>query len=271
MQGKVVLVGANFRSWVSAVRHLYTLLAVGVWTPVAADAESTPQRFRPPHPQPPYLETTVSQYMVSMFEADRAAIAALLPPGLEAASTNTIGVSHFLRSRGDGFAPIEASFVFAELEGFDDPAGGKGRHMLWGLYSADLELAALADVLGLPMKVGTTAIDESNNGLVAWGHSDGEPVIVSGISPKSHGPITLGGVLHYPSLQRNPATAEGVELKIQPISWTASVHPADLVSIRLNFPKGHKLHRLEPKRLLYSYFAQDVNFAFGNEPKVPST
>lgn len=271
MQGNVVLVGANFRNWVSAVRHLYALLAVGVWTPAAAEADSPRVRLKPPSPQPPYLETTVSEYMVSLFETDRSVIESLLPPGLNPAPTNTVGVSHFVLGAADGprvaLAPYEATFIFAEIEGRDDPSGNKGRHVLWGLYSEDLEVAALADVLGLPMRVGTTAIRETEGEWIAAGNSGGEPMIVSGISPKGNGPITLGGVLHYPSLRYKSIPGDGVELDIQPISWTASVQIADLVSMKLNFPVGHPLERLEPRRLLYSYFGQDLNFEFGSTPR----
>ncbi len=272
MQGNVVLVGANCRTWVSAVRHLYALLAVGIWTPPAAQPSAAPLRFRPPYPQPPYLETNVGEYMVSLFEADRAAIQSLLPPGVQAASTNTVGVSHY--NIGDetawssGLAPFQATYVFAEVEGRDDPSGGKGRHVLWGLYSPDLVVASLAGILGLPMQVGTTAFAERGAELQGAGLSEGEEIIVSGISPKGDGPVTLGGVLHYPSIRHNVAAGTpSPELVIQSIAWTAKVQTADLVSMKLNLPEGHLVSQLKPKKLLYAYFGRDVNFEFGDVPR----
>ncbi|MSQ59976.1 MAG: hypothetical protein EXR36_10130 [Betaproteobacteria bacterium] len=267
--GSVVLVGANCRSWVSAVRHLYGLLAVGIWSPPAT--APSPNRFAPPYPHPPYLETNVREYMVSMFEAERAAIQSLLPPGVQAASTNTVGISHYIIEDGagssPGLAPFQATFIFAEVEGRDDPSGGKGRHMLWGLYSEDLALAALAGVLGLPMETGTTAFAESGGGVRGAGLSEGKEVIVSGINPKGDGPVTLGGVLHYPWVRQKAEAIPSPELVIQSVAWTAKVRTADLVSVKLNFPESHRMNRLKPKKLLYAYFGRDVNFEFGDVPK----
>ncbi len=280
MQGSVVMVGANFRTWVSAVRHLYGLLAVGIWTPTAAVAAPSPQRYAPPYPQPPYLETNVGGYMVSLFEADRSTIQSLLPPDVEAAASNTVGVSHYVVGNNPGaevgsgavLAPFQATYVFAEVEGRDDPSGGKGRHVLWGLYSQDLVVATLGDILGLPMRVGTTVFTEKGAVLQGSGISEDDQIIVSGIRPKGDGPVTLGGVLHYPSIRHKAVTdamqTPSPELLIQPIAWTASVLMADLVSMKLNFPENHPLKGLEPRKLLYAYYGRDVSFAFGDTPRV---
>ncbi|MFN0313760.1 MAG: hypothetical protein ACKVQA_01805 [Burkholderiales bacterium] len=267
--GSVVLVGANCRSWVSAVRHLYRILAVGVWSPPATSP--SPHCFAPPYPQPPYLETNVGEYMVSMFEAERAAIQSLLPPGVQAAPANTVGISHYIikdaTGLSPGLAPFQATYIFAEVEGRDDPSGGRGRHMLWGLYSQDLALTALADVLGLPMQMGTTGFSESGARICGAGLGEGKQVIVSGISPKGDGPVTLGGMLHYPSVRQKAGAISSPELVIQSIAWTAKVQMADLVSVGLHFPEGHPISRLKPKKLLYAYFGRDVNFEFGDAPR----
>ena len=96
VKNNVVLVGANFRTWVSAVRHLYALLALGAGAPDAADAGTVCPRFGALYPKPSSLYANVDEYMVSVFEADRVIIEALLPQGMRAAASNTVGVSHYV-------------------------------------------------------------------------------------------------------------------------------------------------------------------------------
>ena len=112
--------------------------------------------FDPLYPKPPYLQTNVDEYMVTVFEADRDAIQALLPANIRPAASNTVGISHYVVREGAGLAPYEASYIFAEVEGFDDPAGGKGRWFLYGLYSPDRAVAALREVLGFSPRQSST-------------------------------------------------------------------------------------------------------------------
>lgn len=233
----------------------------------AADGFSAAPAFDPLYPSPPYLQTNVDEYMVIVWEADRAAIEALLPPGVRPAATNTVGMSHYVVREGAGLAPYEATYVFAEVEGMDDPGGGKARWFLWGLYSPDRAVAALREVMGFAPRLGTTRVTESGRKMRGAGSRDGKEILVSEILNKGDA-ATVGGTLHYPALRNVPtmmgnATASS-DLVLHPISWTARVTMADPVSVKLNLADNHPLKRLEPKKLLYGYSGKDVNFVFGH-------
>jgi hypothetical protein len=234
---------------------------------VAADNFSAAPAFDPLYPNPPFLQTNVDEYMVIVWEADRAAIEALLPPGIKPAATNTVGMSHYVVREGAGLAPYEASYVFAEVEGMDDPGGGKARWFLWGLYSPDRAVAALREVMGFAPRLGTTRVTESGKKMRGAGTRDGKEILASEILSKGEA-AAAGGTLHYAVLRNVPtmmgnATASS-ELVMHPVSWTGRVTMADPVSVKINLPDAHPLKKLEPKKLLYGYSGKDVNWVFGH-------
>jgi len=252
------------RRWLA----LLAALAMGAPPAICADNFGRAWSLDPLYPSPPYLQTNVDEYMVTVYETDRDAIQALLPAGIRPAASNTVGISHYVVRQGTGLAPYEASYIFAEVEGFDDPAGGKGRWFLYGLYSPDRAVAALREVLGFSSRLGTTKVVESGKRLRGAGSREGKELFSTEIQAKSDGPAALGGVLHYPVLRQFPnvdgqgASASG--LVVHHIAWTANVQMAEPVSVKLTFPDGHPLSKLQPKRLLYAYFGKDVNFVFGH-------
>ncbi len=247
----------------------FALACAAVLSPpvVAADNFSAAPAFDPLYPNPPFLQTNVDEYMVIVWEADRAAIEALLPPGIKPAASNTVGMNHYVVREGAGLAPYEASYVFAEIEGMDDPGGGKARWFLWGLYSPDRAVAALREVMGFAPRLGTTRVTESGKKMRGAGTRDGKEILSSEIMNKGEAAVA-GGTLHYGVLRNMPtmmgnATASS-ELVMHPISWTGRVTMADPVSVKINLPDAHPLKKLEPKKLLYGYSGKDVNFVFGH-------
>lgn len=243
------------------------MVATCLGGPVRAEGFAAQPSFDPLYPNPPWLQTNVDEYMVTVFEADRAAIQALLPPGIRPAAGNTVGLSHYIVREGSGLAPYEATYLFAEVEGFDDPSGGKGRWFLWGLYSPDRAVVALRDIMGIGPRLGTTRIDTSGRRIRGSGSRDGKVVLASEITLKGDGPAPVGGVLHYPSLRVRPTALGGLagsELVLSRLPWHAKLQMADPVSVTLDFPADHPLKKLEPKKLLYAYTGKDVNWMFGH-------
>jgi hypothetical protein len=255
------------RAW-RAVAGIITAfgLSLAATAAAAGDFRSAPA-IDPLYPNPPFLQTNVDEYMVTVWEADRAAIAAMLPPGIEPAATNTVGMSHYVVREGAGLAPFEATYVFAEVEGFDDPGGGKGRWFLWGLYSPDRAVTALREVFGFGPRLGTTKVAETGKRLRGAGSWNGKEVLASEVVAKADPPVSVGGVLHYPGMRNVPtvlgATASS-ELLLHRIAWTAKVQMADPVSVKIDLPDGHPLRKLAPKKLLYAYYGKDVNWVFGH-------
>jgi hypothetical protein len=255
---------ANLRALVAVGLAALGLLSGGA---VHAQGFAAPPSFDPLYANPPWLQTNVDEYMVTVFEADRAAIQALLPAGIRPAASNTVGLSHYIVREGAGLAPYEATYLFAEVEGFDDPSGGKGRWVLWGLYSPDRVVVALRDIMGIAIRVGTTKIDVSGRRMRGAGSRDGKVVLASEISLKGDGPAPAGGVLHYPALRVRPTvhgTLANSELVLSRLPWHAKLQMADPVSVTLDFPAEHPLRKLEPKKLLYAYTGKDVNWMFGH-------
>jgi len=256
------------------IRIVLAAATAAVPLTVSADGFQGSPPFDPLYPKPPYLQTNVDEYMVTVFEADRDAIQALLPPDIRPAASNTVGISHYVVREGAGLAPYEASYIFAEVEGFDDPSGGKGRWFLYGLYSPDRAVAALREVLGFSPRLGTTKVVESGKKLRGAGTRDGKEMFSTEIVAKGDGPAAIGGVLHYPLLRQLPdvtgAKTSASELVVHHVAWTAKVQMADPVAVKLNFPDNHPLTKLQPKKLLYAYFGKDVNFVFGHAEVVKS-
>lgn len=101
----------------AARRARWLAIAAAIALPPGMCAEGfggTPS-FDPLYPKPPYLQTNVDEYVVTVYEADRDAIQALLPAGIRPAVSDTVGISHYVVRQGAGLAPYEASYIFAEV------------------------------------------------------------------------------------------------------------------------------------------------------------
>lgn len=162
-----------------------------------------------------------------------APIEALLPPGVKPAATNTVGLSHYVVREGAGLAPYEATYLFAEVDGYDDPAGGKARWFLWGLYSPDRAVAALREVIGFAPRLGTTKVMESGKRVRGAGSRDGKEVLSSELNVKSDPAVSAGGILHYPQLRTQPTVLGAIgssELVLTRIAWTAKVQMAEPIA-----------------------------------------
>lgn len=256
----------------SLVRRVFVALAsFVVCGSAAADGFTSSPPFDPLYPNPPYLQTNVDEYMVTVWEADRAAIEAVLPPGLRPAASNTVGMSHYIVKEGAGLAPYEASYLFAEVDGFDEPGGPKGRFVLYGLYSPDRVVSAMREVLGFPMRLGATKVVETGKRVRGAGSRDGREVLVSEVVNRNDA-AGAAGTLPYVALRVVP-TAMGnavasSELLMHPVAWTARVTMADPVAVKILLPDNHPLRKLEPKKLLYAYTGRDVNWVFGHSKLV---
>lgn len=260
----------------NTARRLLTLLAlmlsfgIGLGASPYAGAEqyAGAPAFDPLYPPPPYLQRNVNEFMMVVYEADRAAVQALLPPGIVPAPSNSVGVSHYVVREGEGLAPYEATYIYAEVEGFDAPDGSKGRWVLWGLYSPDRVVASLREVIGWPIRLGSTRLVNKRGWLRGAALREENELIISEIVDKGEAPLTVGGVAHYPLLKQLPAAngkdAAVHELLLHRVGYGAKIHMAEPISVTLRFPESHPLYRLRPKKLLYAYYATDVNFSFGD-------
>lgn len=261
MPEKVIWVGANFRLWASAMRHLYSLLTCGLWTP-------RPHLLIPTSPQPPYPEAKVGDYVLAQFEIETRLSRALIPEPLVPARSCAAGLFHYVLGENsklrDGVAPQQATILYVEVEGQDDPAGARGRHLAWGLYSQDSVITALAGALELPIATGSTAIaTEPGESLKIL--AQGEDLrIESAIAPSGYAPVAMGGVFHHCSVTSAAGDDALQNLQVSPISWTAEVQLVDLKSLRMHFPAGHPLADLAPIRPLQCYRGRQVRFALGD-------
>ena len=108
-------------------------------------------------PPPPYLACGAHNLIVR-FEADEAAVRALLPPGLEPAST-IVTLNMYCVRRALGVPPYTRTYIWTDLKGFDAWDGTLGRYVLVGWAEPDGFRAIATRLLHWPAEQGATHVD----------------------------------------------------------------------------------------------------------------
>jgi len=223
-------------------------------------------KLSPLYPPPPYLMTEVSMVSI-VFEADETAIRELLPPGVEPVPEHTVGISMYVCPQGVGLPPFSATYIPVHVEGFDSPTGSKGYWMVYGFYGPDRVTAALREVFGLPVKLGTTRVERQGDRIRAILTRDGAEMIEATIKLKGESLGKISGIGNFPGIKELPSsqgTQTAVsELIVHRLPWHGEYFPAEPVSLTFKVSDKDPLRKLTPKKLLRASYMSSMTFAFG--------
>ena len=195
-------------------------------------------------PPPPYLAYGAHNLLIR-FEADEATIRALLPPGLEPAST-VVTLNMYVVPHGLGIPPYTRSYIWADLKGFDAWDGTQGRYVLVG-WAEPNEFRAIATILlHWPAEQGVTHIEPDGTAEVRATLRVGDADLIVARASRAEGAVgtEFANLLPYvfvdePVLAANrPVKRENVGINQVPFTGTAlelnPLTPSMAHSIRLD-------------------------------------
>ena len=173
---------------------------------------------------PPYLVAGTNHIIVGVVW-EEAAIRKALPAWVTPVEGMTGAINIYQAERGYGLTPYQSAYFWVDVEGYDSASGVKGRWMLQGIYGPDEKTsAALKEYIGLPVRNGTSRIEQTAEGKTAVGTVNGQDFVTVSIKPSNEceaGAVTLN-YLSQTGLTEIPAA--GTVCKAEPIS--ATVHAA---------------------------------------------
>ena len=218
-------------------------------------------------PPPPYLAYGAHNLIVR-FEADEAAVRALLPPGLEPAST-IVTLNMYCVRRALGIPPYTRTYIWTDLKGFDAWDGTLGRYVLVGWAEPDGFRAIATRLLHWPAEQGVTHVDFDGARDVRATLRVGDAGLIVARASRPEGAIgqAFANLLPYVSADEaalaanRPVKRENVGIHHIPFMGTAlQLNP---LSVDFRVQDGHPLAALRPRRLVGAVEVRDGTFALG--------
>ena len=135
-------------------------------------------------------------------------------------------------TRGRVIGAYQAAYLWLDVEGYDSPDGYKGRWMLAGLYGPDrIASDALKTWSGLPVRVGTSRFESTQDGRRAIGVLNGRNVVTAHVKTGTDPFGEAAVLLNYVSL--SPTTGAVIVNQIPAIT---EARPAEALSIDITAP-----------------------------------
>lgn len=227
----------------------------------AAPAQAT----APANPRPPYL-LAQGELLTIAFEADENALRSLLPPGVQPAPGNVVGLNMYHADQVVGLVPYAASYLWIDVAGFDSPEGPKGRWMAEGWYGPEPVPTVFKTQMGFPVQLGVTRLEHQGNHVHAVLNRGGVDVIDATIAVGNAAPASLGAVLNYLTWGPNvtapgmPASSGVVVNRIPAIGEATTATP---VALDFHFSDTDAAKVLRPKRVLGAAYVKLIAGALG--------
>lgn len=213
-----------------------------------------------PRPAPPYLQANAQIISVGVTFAEPA-LRRALPRHITPAPDFTGGINIYQAPAGYGLAPYSAGYLWADIEGYDSPAGGKGRWMLQGMYGPESVATLLREHFGWPVRVGASrseTTERGKRGVVLLGDRE---VISVEIKASSGACQKLNGKANYLS-QLGPTN----KLVINEIPWVGEFCGAEAIAVKVQAPDGDPINALTPTGVLWARETRNFTFSF-SRPK----
>lgn len=176
---------------------------------------------------PPYVVAGTNHIIVGVVW-EEAAVRKALPAWVTPVAGMTGAINIYQAERGYGITPYQSAYFWVDIEGYDSPSGVKARWMLQGIYGPQEKTsAALKTYLGLPVRNGTSRIEQNGDGKTAIGTINGQDFVTVTIKPSNEceaGAVTLNYVSAN-GLTEIPAA--GTVCKAEPLSATVHAPKGD--------------------------------------------
>jgi acetoacetate decarboxylase len=216
-----------------------------------------------------------ARVIIAGYQADPAALAAVLPPGLTPHPSNLVQMNMYdlKADQSSGFGDFSLTYLTVEVEGRDSYAAEgtmpiPGRFFAYYWNSSPRMIAYAREAAGIPAQYGVRRGEVSGGRLTSTLELDGRTVITltAGVTDDHLG--VLGGHLNYYAHRQIPrpegggaALSELIEL---PLPFVADLYQATVEDVVFDFPDGHPAAALAPVQPLTvaSTFYGDVTFTY---------
>ena len=139
--------------------------------------------------------------------------------------------------------------------------------MVYGFYGPDRVTAAMREVFGWPVKLGSTRVERQGDRIRAILTRDGVEMIEATIQLKGESLGKISRVSNFPILKELPS-AHGTqtavsELIVHRLPLHGEYLPAEPVSLTFKVSDKDPLKKLTPKKLLRAFHFPSLTLAFG--------
>lgn len=216
-----------------------------------------------------------ARMLIVGYRADRAALAEVLPPGLEPHENNLVQMNMYdvTAERTSGFGTFSLTYLTVEIAGHDSLAAEgalpiPGRFFAYYWNSSPRVLAYAREAAGIPAMFGERRQDTSDGTLTSTLAVDGRDVVTAVAAVTEERLGVLGGHLNYYAHRQVPNPDGGgaaiSELLELPLPFVVDLYQASVSDITFDFPDGHPAARLAPVQPLDvpSVLYGDVTFTY---------
>ena len=190
-------------------------------------------------------------HMLIGVKFDAAAVAEILPEGLEAAEGASGGIQVYTSGGGEGVAAYTRTYAWVDLAGYDSLTGNKGRYILW---LADTVHAEKMGKIGYITTEGDVSLDVTDKAVTGVTMVDGAQIWTGSVDAGECGAGT--GVINYPSV---PVWGEG--MAVTQYAFAGKFCGATMTGLEFSAPAGHPLAKLAPEAAGWAAVARDLSFS----------
>jgi acetoacetate decarboxylase len=216
-------------------------------------------------PPPPQLVTDAWMLIIG-YEADPAAIKAILPPGLEPNPSNLVIMNMYTMpnpSQTSGFGAYTLTYLAVQLKDQDSyimgsSTGEPGRYFAFYFNSSEL-VREFTKPIGIPAEPGLTTQTNENGKLKSVLEVGGKPFIIATADVGKEFQSTVGGHLNYFGLNKTEMNGKEVtQIMKYPIPFVSKLVKTENGKVEFtdNIPKDHPLNSLKPKKVVWAAYMQ---------------
>lgn len=216
-----------------------------------------------------------ARMLIVGYEADPAALAAVLPPGLSPHPNHLVQMNMYEidASGTSGFGSFSLTYPTVEVEGHDSLAADgalpiPGRFFAYYWNSSDRVRSYAREAAGIPAMPGVRRSEVVEGRLTSTLSVEGRDVITATVQVTDSAQGTLGGHLNYYAHRQIPRPEGGAaqisELLELPLPFVMDMYEVTVEDLRFDFPDGHPAAALAPVSPLSvpSLLYADVTFTY---------
>ncbi len=214
-------------------------------------------------PPAPQLVTDTWMLIIG-FEADPAAIKAILPPGLEPNPSNLVIMNMYTvpdPSQTSGFGAYTLTYLAVQLKDQDSyimgsATGEPGRYFAFYFNSSEL-MSEFTKRVGIPAETGMTTQTTENGKLKSVLAVEGKPFIIATADVGAELQPAVGGHLNYFGLKESEMNGKKMTQIMKyrfPVVVKTVKTENGKVQFTNNIPKDHPLNRLKPKKVVWASY-----------------
>jgi hypothetical protein len=219
-------------------------------------------------PPPPYLGQGAHNLLIS-YDADEAAVRALVPDGLELAS-NRVTLNMYTVRHGVGIPAYTRSYIWADLVGLDSWDGTKGRYVMLGWADPGGFRQIATDVLHWPAEPGVTHLEvDEPSAIVTATLTAGSAPLITAQARRVSGRASqvAASLLPYVFVDADARSAGRPALPgdigINAVPFIGDASELQPLSVEMHTQDGHPLASLRPITLIQAIEVQHGALGLG--------